>query len=197
MKWRTVDAHATAPGDYTAVAPSLVSFAPGETTKTVAVTIKGDTAVEPEEDFYVRLDVASGASVADGSGLGRIVNDDTASLSVNDVTILEGDVGTRVATFTISRTGALAASSSVKWATADGTATAPSDYVATALTNVSFAPGETTKTASVTLSGDSVVEPNEVFYLARSAHRWEPSSQTVRGSVGSPTTTQLPCRSTT
>lgn len=152
-----------------AVSATTVNFGAGETTKTASVAVKGDTAMEPGEIYYVRLSAPTGATIFDSSGLGRIVNDDTAWLAVDDVTVAEGDSGTKVANFTISRSGAVAASSSIKWSTADGTATAASDYVAVGLTTVTFAPGETTKTASVTIKGDTVVESNEVLNVRLSS----------------------------
>lgn len=164
VNWRTLNAHATAPSDYVAVPPTTLSFAAGETSKVVTVVVNGDTAVEPLEDFYVRLESPSGATIADGSGLGRIVNDDNATFSVNDAVIVEGNAGTRSMTFTVSRAGALGGPASVRWATADGTATAGSDYVAVAPATLAFAAGETSKTVSVNINGDTAVEANEVFY---------------------------------
>jgi hypothetical protein len=66
---------ATAPSDYLATSGTL-TFNPGETTKTIDVTVNGDTVPEPNETFNVNLSGASGASIADGSGLGTVLNDD-------------------------------------------------------------------------------------------------------------------------
>jgi hypothetical protein len=77
VQWFTANGTASAPSDYVAVAPTTVTFAAGETSKVVSVTINGDVAVEPNETFSVRLASAAGASIADGSGLGRINNDDS------------------------------------------------------------------------------------------------------------------------
>src|SRR5919108_161666 len=84
------------------------------------------------------------------------------SISIDDVTITEGDAGPTTATFTVSRTGT--AAFTVDFATADGTASAGSDYVATSNT-LTFAAGERTKTVSVTINGDTTVEGDETFYL--------------------------------
>jgi Ca2+-binding RTX toxin-like protein len=81
------------------------------------------------------------------------------TLAINDVTVDE-TAGT--ATFTITRSGSLTSPSSVNFSTADGTATAGSDY--TALTGtVSFAAGEAVKTISVAIINDTLVESPEVF----------------------------------
>jgi Ca2+-binding RTX toxin-like protein len=53
-----------------------LTFAPGETYKTVVVNAVGDTAVEQDEGFSVALTGASGATVGTGSARGMILNDD-------------------------------------------------------------------------------------------------------------------------
>ena len=164
VNWSTADASAVAPGDYTAVPATTVAFAAGETSKSISVRVNGDTAVEADETFSVTLANATGATIADGTGVGTIVNDDTVvpALSVDDVSLTEGNSGTTLATFSIARSSGTGASS-VKWSTADGTAAAPGDYVAVAATTVAFAAGETTKSISVTVNGDTVIEADETF----------------------------------
>lgn len=66
--------------------------------------------------------------------------------------------------FTFSLSKAIAQSVSVRYATADGTAMAGSDYTAKSGT-VSFAAGETSKTVSITVTGDTAVGSNESFNL--------------------------------
>src|SRR5262249_10589119 len=84
------------------------------------------------------------------------------SVSINDVTISEGNSGTQVATFTVTRSGGTAAFA-VNFATSDGTATvADNDYVAASGT-LQFGANENTKTISVTINGDTKVEANETF----------------------------------
>ncbi|MGI8810038.1 MAG: Calx-beta domain-containing protein [Acidimicrobiales bacterium] len=165
VRWFTEDGTASASGDYTAVPTTTLSFTAGQMTKTVSVIVRGDTAVEANETFVVRLDGAVGATISDGSGLGRITNDDVATIAVNDVTLTEGQSGTKSATFTITRSGAVGGPASVVWSTADGTAAASSDYTAVAPTTVGFGPGETIKTLSVTVLGDTAAEANETFLV--------------------------------
>ena len=83
-------------------------------------------------------------------------------ISISDVSISEGDSGTKTATFTVSRTGT--AAFAVNYATADQTAAAGSDYVASSGT-LNFAQGQATQTVSVTINGDTLVEPNETFFV--------------------------------
>lgn len=68
-------------GDYTSTSGTL-TFNPGETSKTIVVPVRNDTAVEPDETFFVNLSRSSGATIAVGRGTGTIRNDDglTAAL---------------------------------------------------------------------------------------------------------------------
>ena len=84
------------------------------------------------------------------------------SLSINDVTVTEGNSATTMATFTVTLSAASASSVTVSYATANGTATAGSDYVAASGT-LTFAAGETSKPIPVTVNGDTTVESNETF----------------------------------
>ena len=86
------------------------------------------------------------------------------NLSISDVSVSEGQSGTTLATFTVSRTGGTAAFS-VNYATANGSAAAGSDYAAIPLTTLNFAQGETAKTLSVTITGDTAIESNETFFV--------------------------------
>ena len=167
VDYATANGSATAGSDYVAVPTTTLSFAQGETSKTISVTINGDTTAESNENFNVNLSnaVGSGATIADGTGVGTILDDDVAAtvgnISIDDVTVTEGNSGTKLATFTVSRTGT--AAFSVDYATANGSATAGSDYVAVPSTTLNFAAGETSKTLSVTINGDTAVEGNETF----------------------------------
>ena len=72
----------TTGGDYAPVS-GMLSFAPGEVSKSVVVPINGDLAIEPNETFTVGLSNPSpGLLIADGSGLGTILNDDGAPVIV-------------------------------------------------------------------------------------------------------------------
>src|SRR6185295_7405600 len=163
VNWATADGTANQPSDYTQGSAAL-TFNPGETTKTVTVVVNGDTVAEANETFFVNLSGASGATVSDSQGQGTITNDDAASLSINDVTVTEGNTGTVNANFTVTLSTTSSATVTVNWATADGTATQPSDYTqgSSALT---FNPGETTKTVTVVVKGDTVAEANETFFV--------------------------------
>jgi Calx-beta domain/Glycosyl hydrolase family 99 len=75
VSYASANGTATAPDDYTAVGGTL-TFAPGETSKTVAVPVVGDTTLEPDETFSVNLSTASNATIGDPQGTGSVRNDD-------------------------------------------------------------------------------------------------------------------------
>ena len=171
VKAATADGSATAAsGDYTAVPVTTLSFAAGETTKTVAVAVNGDTTAEPNETMFLKLTGPVGAVVADNSGTGTIVNDDGSTpkpplpkLTVGNAWTLEGDTGTHVVNVPVTLSAASAKTVTVTATTVDGTAVAGADYSALVPTTVTFAPGETVKSVPVTVAGDTQREGNETF----------------------------------
>lgn len=174
LTFKTQDGSAKASeGDYAGKSNELVRFAAGEMSKTVSVVINGDGKVEGDETFSALISGATnGAVIKDGTGIGKIVNDDVAapvagSIAINDVTVTEGDSGTKVMSFTVTRTDGTAAFD-VDFATKAGTASAADgDYVARGNT-LHFNAGETTKTIEVVVNGDTKVEANETFKLVLS-----------------------------
>ena len=75
VAYATANGTATAGSDYVAASGTL-TFLAGQTSKTVAVTVNGDAAVEADETFTVNLSGAAGATIADAQGGGTITNDD-------------------------------------------------------------------------------------------------------------------------
>ena len=166
VDYETADGTATtADNDYVAVSGQL-NFSPGETGKTVSVTVNGDLVDESDETFFINLSNAGNAIINDSQGMCTIADDDGApSLSVNDVTVTEGHTGTVAAVFTVALTHAHSQVVTVDYATADGTATiADNDYV-TATGQITFQPGETGQTVAITVNGDLSDEPDESFYI--------------------------------
>jgi hypothetical protein len=114
--------------------------------------------------------------------MGTILNDDgaTSGLSINNMSKAEGSRGTSLPfIFTVTLSPARSSPVTVNYATANGTATAPSDYTAKNGT-LTFAPGETSKPVSVSVNGDRVVEPNETFTVNLSS----PSGATLSDGQG-------------
>ncbi|MBD7923830.1 putative Ig domain-containing protein [Xanthomonas bonasiae] len=159
----TADGSATAGVDYVASSLTGQTIPAGSSSATFTVLINGDTLNEASENFFVNVSNVSGASVSDAQGQGTIVNDDAQpTLSIDDVSVNEGNSGTTTATFTVSLSAASGQTVSVNYASADGTATAGSDYVARSGT-LTFAPGTTAQGVAITVNGDTAVEPNETF----------------------------------
>ncbi|HEX6899001.1 MAG TPA: Calx-beta domain-containing protein [Thermoanaerobaculia bacterium] len=163
----TAGGTATAGTDYQSVAATAVTFLAGETSKTVNVPVVGDTVDESDETVNVSLTSPTIAILDDFAGVGTIVDDDTASLAVNDPSVTEGDSGTANLTFTISLSGASAQTVTVDFQTvAGGTATAGTDYQAVTATPVTFAAGETSKTVTVLINGDMIDEVDETVFAS-------------------------------
>jgi hypothetical protein len=164
VQYATADITATAGSDY-AAASGTVTIPAGQTTATVTVAVRGDRLPEPTETFAVNLTAATGASIVGGPGICTIL-DNEPRISISDVSKYEGRKGQKT-TFTLTVTLSVAYDQAVtvSFQTVNGTATAgDNDYVAKAGT-LTFAPGETTKTITIEVKGDSKREADEYFYL--------------------------------
>jgi hypothetical protein len=162
VAYATGDGGATAGSDYAAASGTL-TFAPGETNKTITVDVIGDRLPEANETFCVNLSGATNAAIADGHAVGTIV-DDEPRIRISDVTMKEGNSGTTAFAFTVSLSAAYDVPVTVAYATADSTATAGSDYQAASGT-LTIPAGQTSGTISVLLNGDRLPEPNETLFV--------------------------------
>ncbi|NYZ61326.1 putative Ig domain-containing protein [Luteimonas sp. SJ-16] len=161
----TADGTAVAGEDYVARSLGAQSIPAGASSYTFSVAVTGDTLNEADETFFVNVGNVSGAVVADGQGLGTILNDDPLpSLAIGDVTVVEGNTGMTIATFAVALNVASGRTVTVGYATADGTASAPADYLATSGT-LTFAPGITSLPIAVSVVGDIVPEADETFFV--------------------------------
>src|SRR5262249_55009092 len=131
-----------------------------------------DPAISAEGRFVAFDSIASKSHPHDGDDRRDVYRrralataEQAARISIDDVTMAEGDSGQTAFRFTVSLDQAQSAPVTVDFATPAGvgTATAPSDYTAASGT-VSFAPGETAKTITVQVNGDTTVEPDETFF---------------------------------
>jgi hypothetical protein len=168
MKYSTLSGTALAGSDFVAASEdSQVSFAPGETSKIITVNLVGDTEVEAHETFSVVLSLPSNVTLTEGTAMGTILNDDTL-IRISDASVLEGHFGTRSLSFTVSLTAPTALPVSVSFTSANGTATAGIDYMAPIPGMLTFAPGETSKTLTVDVLGDTVTEASETLSISLS-----------------------------
>ena len=134
-------------------------------TGTITVPVLGDRLPEPDETFFVSLSGATNATIADGQGVGPIV-DNEPRIRISDFTKAEGRRGkTTIFTFTVTLSVPYDQPVTMSFSTLNGTATTgDNDYVATSGT-LTFKPGETTKTLTIEVKGDAKKEANETFYL--------------------------------
>ncbi len=163
VDYTTANGTAVAANDYTA-ATGTVTFPPGTTTRTLTVTVLNDSTDEFDENFLVNLTGAANALTPDLQAVGAILDDDPeASLSVNDVSLAEGNGGLTDLVFTVGLSAASAKTITVTYATSDVTASA-ADYLA-ASGVLTFTPGVTTQTITVSVQGDVLDEDNETFVV--------------------------------
>jgi hypothetical protein len=163
LNYGTANGTAHTGSDYQAASGKL-SFAPGQTRKTIFVPVNGDRRGEPNESFFVKLSGAKNATIADAQGVVTIV-DDEPRLGISGAAAMEGNTGATIFTFTVRLSAAYDQAVNVFYATRDGSATtADNDYVPTSGT-LTFAPGETTKTITVEIIGDTKIEPGEALFV--------------------------------
>ena len=151
--------------DFTAVSGSL-TFNPGETAKTITVPVTNDTLAEGDERFNLVLSSVTGATAPDLIGTATIAASDqpavgTPIVSVDDVTVGESDT---FATFVVRLSAPSANQISLRYFTSNGTADT-NDYLNVGANVLVFAPGETSKTVSIEIKNDALVESHETFFL--------------------------------
>ena len=177
VQYNTSDVTAASGGDYTS-RTGTITFAPGETSKSVSVLVINDSLKEDNETFNFNLSSATNANISKGVGTGTITdNDVTPTLTINDVSVNEG-AGT--ATFTVTLSASSGQTVSVGYNTSNGTATtANNDYTVTS-GNLTFAPGITTQTITVPIGNDTTIESTEAFNVNLVA----PINATIADGVG-------------
>ena len=156
--------------------------------------MNGD-ALDEARDVLRRLSDPTNATIADGKGVGTITDDDPPAVSIDDVTVTEGDTGAATPP-SPSRSTRQRPQVTVNYATANGTATAPADYTRRGGRSPSR-PARPPRPSPSTVNGDTLDEANETFNVNLSI----PTNATIptaRASARSPTTTRRPpSRSTT
>ncbi len=153
--------------DYTSLSAATLTFNAGETSKTVIVNTTDDALDEPSpETFTLNLSgVNSAAVIGDASGTGSINdNEPTPTISVADAAPQAEDNGNALR-YAISLSGPSQSTITVRADTANGTATAPSDYQARANVTVTFTSGVTSQNFDVTKVVDAVIEPDETVLV--------------------------------
>jgi hypothetical protein len=169
VDYTTSDGTATAGSDYTATSGTLTWASGDSADKTFTVPIAWDGRGEGPETINLALSNPDGADLGPNTAAVIHVADDGASgplaLTSSSYNVGESD---GAVTVTVTRSGgSLGGPVTVDYATADGTATAGSDFTATSGT-LTFGPGESSKSFSVPIANDSSHEDGESFQVALS-----------------------------
>jgi hypothetical protein len=161
VKATTVNGTAMSGDDYASVNKTL-TFEPGETQKTVALSFVDDAEIEGAETLTLKLSNLTGLAVRGANeGVGTINASDAVTVSVNDVSV---DESAGTATFTVRLSGPASGVVTVKATTVNGTAMSGDDYASVNKT-LTFEPGETQKTVTVSIVDDAESEVAETFTL--------------------------------
>jgi Ca2+-binding RTX toxin-like protein len=151
----------------------ILTFAPGETTKTILVPVRGDLVDEADAGFQVTLsNPTRGAVLVDATATSTILNDDKViSITGPVAAIEEGFAGTREHIFTVNLSSAAVGDTTVAWTVAGSGAnqanaadfggTLPSGFV-------TILDGQSSATVRVNVAGDPVAEANESFSVTLS-----------------------------
>ena len=187
VNYATSNGSATAGSDYTTSTGTL-TFAQGETSKTFTIPILNDTLVENTESLNLTLSNPTGGATlgSQSTAILTIQDDDVpsqaGSLQFNATSYSLMENG-GLLTVTVTRTGGTSGTVSVQYATSNGSASAGADYAAASGT-LFFASGEASKTFTVAVIDDSLVEGNETFTLSL-------SNPTGGATLGNPTTASV------
>ena len=165
VNYASTNGTAVSGADYTAVQGTL-SYNPGETVKYIELPILNDTQFEGVETLQLTLSDPIRAALGLFSVLTIDLTENSAAptLSINDVTITEGDSGSQLATLTINKAGSSTMPVTVTVSTANNTAVSGSDYTALNQT-IRFEPSESSQTITVSILGDTTVETDEQFFV--------------------------------
>ena len=174
---------ATANADYTAVTGTL-TFAPGESVKTITISLLDDFLDEGNETFTVNLSNVTGGAVLGKSSATVTLLQPTPVLSLTQATYSLNESGVPIASVTVVRSaGSVDPAVSATISFTNGTASS-SDYTNTPIT-VNLASGETIKTIQIPITDDLIFEGNETFNLALT----NPSANTSLGTQQTATVT--------
>lgn len=164
--YQTASGTAIVGSDFITTSGTLIFPANSTSAQSITVLVNGDITDEDNETFSVDLHNPTNATILKGQGVGTITNDDKApKISVNDVTVVEGNAGISNAVFSLSLSAPSGRSVSVTCTTANGTAVGGSDYVSLGATTRAFPVGSTTITVPVSIIGDLSDENDETFLL--------------------------------
>jgi alpha-tubulin suppressor-like RCC1 family protein len=158
------DTGTAAPGsDYVARSLTSQTIPAGQSSFAFSVTVNGDTEVEFNETLTANLRNVTGATVLNSQGVGTIGNDDSATLSIADVALVEGNNGVSTLVFPVTLSMPMPTPVSFDITTNDGSASVNSDYHGHSQFGRVLDAGRTSQVFEVAVNGDSTVEPDETI----------------------------------
>jgi hypothetical protein len=175
----------------------ILTISAGSLSTSVTVDVVGELNPENDETFEVNLTSAqfngatdaTRATIGDAQGIGTINNDDTATISIDDVSISEGDTGTTTFSFTVSLDNTaseditVVANTNAVTATGGGT-----DYSDVVAQTVTIPAGTMSATLDVDVTGELLVEDDETFEVNLTDPRYngatDPSRVTINDGKG-------------
>jgi hypothetical protein len=175
VSYATSDRTAKAGTDYTSTA-GVLTFDPGQTTKTVSVPIlQGSPGASKE--FFLTLTSPTNATFSRSAGIGTIVYASSGALTmaIDDPSVKEGNTvaaggssntttGIVLLAFSVSLSKPSSTLVSATYATADGTAAAETDYVAQSGL-IAFPPGKVTRSILVPVKSNTTVNGNRTLFV--------------------------------
>ena len=160
---------ATADTDFTDLPSATLTFAAGDTSKTITVSVTGDDLDENDETIVLKLSNATNASIASATASGTITDDDDSAPSLSIATpaaVTEGDSGSTDMVFTVTIAPASGQQVTVDYAVdSTSTATSASDFTALSSSTLTFEAGDISKSLTVSVTGDELDEPDETVVL--------------------------------
>jgi hypothetical protein len=165
VHFSTSDGTATLANNDYLQAEGRLLIPPGQKTGQINVFVVGDTAIESDETFYVDLSDPMGLVTTQDRATATITNDDQSLVSIEDLTLLEGNTGSTNFDFVVSLSQATDKPVDVMYMIIPGTAKAIEDYTSVPAGKLTIPAGQTTGTITVAVVGDTRVELDETFYV--------------------------------
>jgi hypothetical protein len=167
VKWKTLSGGTATPGSDYMAADGTLNFAPGETSKQITVLVNGDAVSEPNEYFQVSIYQPVNVTLGDSLANGTIFDEDNPGEVQFSPVVYNVNEGVGTATVTVTRTTGTVGTVTVDYATTNTGTTSFPDFTPASGT-LTFLDGEATKTFSVSITDDQIVEQTEWIDLVLS-----------------------------
>jgi glucose/arabinose dehydrogenase/PKD repeat protein len=164
VKYQTSSGTAIAGADFWPIAPTTLTFNPGQTTKFVIVGLKPNTLYEADKTFSLQLSSPTNALIARSTATGTIVNDDPApQVNVGDASVVEGNTGKVFALVPVTLSTISALPVTFTWAANTGTATGADFWIPSSPISVTIPARWTTGKIAVGIKPNLIYQPNRQF----------------------------------